>query len=69
MVKRSSPCKNGWLFDPGDLNALNTILKEVISNKKLLEQYGNYSYQLSESYTPQVVMGSLRELYDQMLHA
>jgi glycosyltransferase involved in cell wall biosynthesis len=63
------PGKNGWLFDPGDLNALTTILKEVISNKKLLEQYGNYSYQLSESYTPQVVMGSLRELYDQMLHA
>jgi glycosyltransferase involved in cell wall biosynthesis len=63
------PGKNGWLFNPGDINALTAILREVIRHRQLLKEYGEYSYQLSQSYTPQAVMGSLRSMYDQMLTA
>ncbi len=63
------PGKNGWLFNPGDLDALKKILEEVVNNRHLLKQYGDYSYELSAGYAPQAVMSSLRNLYDRMLNA
>jgi len=63
------PGKNGWLFNPGDLDALKKILEDVVNNRHLLKQYGDYSYDLSAAYTPDAVMSSLRNLYDQMLGA
>ncbi|MBA4167036.1 MAG: glycosyltransferase family 4 protein [Chitinophagaceae bacterium] len=58
------PGHNGWLFDPGNLNDLKSILSEVAGNKELLKEYGKNSYQLTEAYTPESVMRSLNSLYD-----
>ena len=63
------PGKNGWLFNPGDLNALAAILSEVVSKRELLREYGEQSLLLSENYTPEAVMGSLRNLYNELLEA
>jgi glycosyltransferase involved in cell wall biosynthesis len=58
------PGYNGWLFDPGNLNELKSILSEVSGHKELLEEYGRHSYQLTENYAPEAVMRSLNDLYD-----
>lgn len=61
------PGKNGWLFAPGDLEALHNILQEVTGNRDVLRQYGQKSFEMSAAYTPEAVMSSLRSLYDEML--
>jgi glycosyltransferase involved in cell wall biosynthesis len=62
------PGFNGWLFKPGDHQALNTIIREAMNNKDLLKQYGNNSLSLSKNYTPESVFQSLNALYQQMLN-
>ena len=63
------PGRNGWLFEPGNLDQLTAVLSDAISDRRRLRQYGENSYLLSENYTPEAVMGSLRDLYDQVLIA
>ena len=62
------PGFNGWLFQPGDHQALNTIIREAMNNKDLLKQYGNNSLRLSKNYTPESVFQSLNQLYKQVLN-
>lgn len=62
------PGFNGWLFQPGDHQALNTILREAMDNKDLLKQYGDNSLSLSKNYTPESVFQSLNELYKKILN-
>jgi glycosyltransferase involved in cell wall biosynthesis len=62
------PGFNGWLFHPGDQQALNNILREAMENKDLLKQYGNNSLSLSKKYTPESVFQSLTDLYKQILN-
>ncbi len=62
------PGFNGWLFKPGDQEALNNILKEAMENKALLRQYGNNSLSISKNYTPESVFQSLNDLYTQLLN-
>ena len=61
------PGFNGWLFQPGDHQALNSIIREAMDNKELLKQYGNNSLSISKNYTPESVFQSLNELYQQVL--
>ena len=58
------PGLNGWLFTPGDLNALKSILLEVLNDKELLKDYGAQSYLITEEYTPEAVIKALNVLYD-----
>jgi glycosyltransferase involved in cell wall biosynthesis len=62
------PGYNGWLFQPGDHEALNTIIREAMDNKELLKQYGNNSLSISKKYTPESVFQSLNELYQTVLN-
>jgi glycosyltransferase involved in cell wall biosynthesis len=62
------PGFNGWLFKPGDHEALNTILKEAMQNKALLRQYGKNSLSISKNYIPESVFQSLNDLYTQLLN-
>ncbi len=62
------PGFNGWLFQPGDHQALNTIIMEAMDNKELLKQYGNNSLSISRNYTPESVFKSLNDLYKQVLN-
>ena len=60
------PGFNGWLFKPGDLEALNNIIEEVLSNKSVLKEYGLNSMSVSRNYTAGSVVRSLEQLYTQM---
>lgn len=62
------PGFNGWLFQPGDHEALNTIIREALNNKDLLKQYGNNSLSISKNYTPESVFQSLNDLYQEVLN-
>ena len=62
------PGFNGWLFQPGDHQALNNIIREAMENKELLKQYGNNSLSISKKYTPESVFQSLNNLYKQVLN-
>jgi glycosyltransferase involved in cell wall biosynthesis len=62
------PGFNGWLFKPGDYDALNSILTEAMENKALLKQYGNNSLSISKNYTPGSVFQSLNDLYKEILN-
>ena len=62
------PGFNGWLFQPGDHEALNKILREAMENKALLKQYGNNSLSISKNYTPESVFQSLNNLYKEILN-
>lgn len=62
------PGFNGWLFQPGDRDALNSIIKEAMQNKHLLKEYGNNSLKISKDYTPESVFQSLKDLYQQVLN-
>jgi glycosyltransferase involved in cell wall biosynthesis len=62
------PGINGWLFKPGDQQALNTIIREAMNNKDILIEYGNNSLNISKKYTPTSVFQSLNELYNQVLN-
>ena len=62
------PGYNGWLFQPGDHEALNSIIREAMDNKELLKQYGNNSLSISKKYTPESVFQSLNELYQTVLN-
>lgn len=62
------PGFNGWLFQPGDHQALNNIIREAMDNKELLKQYGNNSLSISKNYTPDSVFQSLNDLYKQVLN-
>lgn len=62
------PGYNGWLFQPGDQEALNAIIREAMDNQELLKQYGNNSLSISKKYTPESVFQSLNELYQTVLN-
>jgi glycosyltransferase involved in cell wall biosynthesis len=62
------PGYNGWLFQPGDHEALRNIIREAMNNKELLKQYGNNSLSISKKYTPESVFQSLNELYQHVLN-
>ena len=62
------PGFNGWLFQPGDRQALNNIIMEAMDNKALLRQYGNNSLSISKNYTPESVFQSLNDLYREILN-
>jgi glycosyltransferase involved in cell wall biosynthesis len=61
------PGFNGWLFQPGDRDALNGIILEVLAEKEKLKQYGINSMTVSAGYTPQSVVKSLEQLYAKMI--
>lgn len=60
------PGYNGWLFQPGDHEALTTIIKEVLDNRDKLQEYGNNSLLITRDYTPGSVVRSLEKLYAKM---
>lgn len=62
------PGFNGWLFEPGDHQALKLIIGEVLDNRELLKEYGENSLSLSMSYTPESVFSSLDALYKQLIN-
>jgi len=64
------PGFNGWLFEPGDKKALQSILAEVANNNNqdLLKQYGMNSLSLAKEYTPESVFSSLDRLYRELIH-
>ena len=53
-------------FQSGDLEALNNIIEEVLSNKSVLKEYGLNSMSVSRNYTAGSVVRSLEQLYTQM---
>jgi len=61
------PGYNGWLFQPGDHEALTTIIREVIDNRENLKEYGSNSLLISRDYTPAAVVGALDKLYENLL--
>jgi glycosyltransferase involved in cell wall biosynthesis len=61
------PGFNGWLFQPGDRDALNGIILEVLAEKEKLKEYGINSMSVSAGYTPQSVVKSLDQLYAKMI--
>ncbi len=62
------PGVNGWLFEPGDKNALGSIIAEAMNDKERLKQYGSNSLSISKNYTPESVFQSVNELYRQILN-
>jgi glycosyltransferase involved in cell wall biosynthesis len=59
---------NGWLFKPGDKQALGNIIDEVLRNKSKLQEYGNNSLQITRGYTPAAVVASLQQLYANLIN-
>lgn len=62
------PGFNGWLFEPGDRQALGKIIGEVIGNRNKLSEFGYNSLQITKDYTPAAVVKSLQALYENMLN-
>jgi glycosyltransferase involved in cell wall biosynthesis len=62
------PGYNGWLFKAGDLQALRSIIHEVLDNKNILKEYGNNSLRLSKNYMPEAVINSLEVLYKKIIN-
>lgn len=62
------PGVNGWLFEPGDKNALGSIITEAMNDKERLKQYGSNSLTISQNYTPESVFQSVNELYREILN-
>lgn len=62
------PGFNGWLFKPGDHEALRTIIREAIQDRTRLEQYGNNALLISRDYTPTAVLSALEKLYSNILN-
>ncbi|MEK6480842.1 glycosyltransferase family 4 protein [Catalinimonas sp. 4WD22] len=59
---------NGILFEPGDLIALNHALTRLVSDKKLLMEYGNNSYRLvKDKHFPDSVKESLLKVYQELI--
>jgi len=62
------PGFNGWLFKPGDREALVAIIDEVIESRERLEQYGRNSLAISRDYTPKSIVEALDKLYESILN-
>ncbi len=62
------PGFNGWLFKPGDQQALGDIIGEVLASRERLAEYGSNSLQVTKEYTPAAVVKSLQLLYANMLN-
>lgn len=63
------PGFNGWLIEPGNKSALQSVLREVADpdSREILERYGNNSRSLAKEYTPEAVFSSLDRLYHQLI--
>jgi glycosyltransferase involved in cell wall biosynthesis len=61
------PGINGWLVNPGDVNALAGILQEIIQYPALLSQYGNQSLSMVKDYSATHVVERLNTLYENLL--
>ena len=61
------PGYNGWLFKPGDHEALRNIIGEVLEDRERLKQFGENSLKISRDYTPEAIVQSLDKLYEQII--
>ncbi len=63
------PGFNGWLVEPGNGSALQSVLQEVAdeNNRAMLKEYGLNSLSLAKTYTPESVFSSLDRLYQHLI--
>ena len=61
------PNENGWLVEAGDLKGLGEIFQQIKFNPAIIDVYGNKSLELIRDYSPEKVMESLNELYEELL--
>jgi glycosyltransferase involved in cell wall biosynthesis len=61
------PGRNGILVQPGNHNEIGIALRYFIENPQLISQYGEESYKIAQPYFPESVMGSLRNVYNDLL--
>lgn len=59
--------KNGYLFTPGDKNAILEHLKSLLENEQLRKSMGEYSFNLSKKYLPSTVKLQINKLYNLIL--
>jgi glycosyltransferase involved in cell wall biosynthesis len=61
------PGFNGWLFKPGDREALTKIIFEALEHEERLATYGKNSLALSSNYLPDAVFSLLDTLYSRLI--
>ena len=61
------PGCNGILVQPGNHSEIGNALRHFIENPQLTSQYGEESYKIAQPYFPESVMGSLRNVYNDLL--
>jgi len=61
------PNENGWLVEPGDLNELAVVFKEILAKPELLKNYGDRSLQIIQDYSPEKVNDKLNNIYTSLL--
>ena len=60
--------KNGFLVKPGDIDALAEVIKEIIENRSLREEFSQESYQLiSESFSLDKNIEILKSYYKSLI--
>jgi glycosyltransferase involved in cell wall biosynthesis len=60
---------NGWMFEPGDKEALFKIFQTIIENPELLVTYGSNSYDIIDEYSVKKIMGKLDLVYESMMES
>jgi len=60
--------KNGFLFNPGDINELKKILEKLYFDRELLNQVSNQSFISSKKYTFENHIFELKNIYNNILN-
>ena len=58
---------NGKLFEPGNVNQLNDILRFVVKNSEILTQWKNNSLSLSENFSFDKMVAQYIDVYESIL--
>lgn len=59
---------NGIMVQPGHHDEIAASLRYFVENRDLIPQYGEESYKIAQPYFPESVMGSLRDVYNNLLN-
>ena len=60
--------KNGYLFNPGDINAIAECIKNIFTNDDLYEGMCEKSVEYSQTHNIHVTVDSFEKIYNRMLH-
>jgi glycosyltransferase involved in cell wall biosynthesis len=61
------PLENGWLVEPGDIEALEKIFIQIKADPGILERFGNNSLEIVKDFSAEKVIEKLNSIYEGQL--